>query len=128
MPYTANGTNASIEVGSTPNLKVAKNLKDYNISEKIGAVKSADNQNHTVKETTENWTYQLNIDSSLDRMANLEVSDSRPKEAKILAISPKPFEMTATGLKWKLLVEPRQKIAINYTYQVVNTERMDASN
>ena len=128
MPYTANGTNASIEVGSTPNLKVAKNLKDYNISEKIRAVKSADNQNHTVKETTENWTYQLKIDSSLDRKANLEVSDSRPKEAKILAISPKPFEVTATGLKWKLLVEPRQKIAINYTYQVVNTERMDASN
>lgn len=127
MPYTANGTNASIEVGSTPDLKVSKSLKDYNISEKVRAVKSADNQNHTVKETTENWTYQLKIDSSLDMKANLEVSDSRPKEAKILAISPKPFEVTATGLKWKLLAEPHQKIAINYTYQVVNTERMDAS-
>ena len=127
MPYTANGTNASIVVGSTPDLKVSKSLKAYNISEKIRAVKSADNQNHTVKETTENWTYQLKIDSSLDGKANLEVSDSRPKEAKILAISPKPFEVTATGLKWKLLAEPRQKIAINYTYQVVNTERMDAS-
>jgi hypothetical protein len=127
MPYTANGTNASIEVGSTPDLKVSKNLKDYNVSEKIKAVKSADNQNHTVKETTENWTYQLKIDSSLDTKANLEVTDSRPKEAKILAISPKPFEVTATGLKWKLLMEPSQKIAINYTYQVVNTERMDAS-
>ena len=127
MPYTANGTNASIEVGSTPDLKVSKSLKDYNVSEKIRAVTSADNQNHTVKETTENWTYQLKIDSSLDRKANLEVTDSRPKEAKILAILPKPFEVTATGLKWKLLMEPRQKIAINYTYQVVNTERMDAS-
>jgi hypothetical protein len=127
MPYTANGTNASIVVGSTPELKVSKSLKDYNISEKIRAVKSADNQNHTVKETTENWTYQLKIDSSLDMKANIEVSDSRPKEAKILAISPKPFEVTATGLKWKLLAEPHQKIAINYTYQVVNTERMDAS-
>ena len=127
MPYTANGTNASIVVGSTPGLKVSKSLKDYNISEKIRAVKSADNQNHTVKETTENWTYQLKIDSSLDMKANLEVSDSRPKEAKILAISPKPYEVTATGLKWKLLAGPRQKIAINYTYQVVNTERMDAS-
>lgn len=127
MPYTANGTNASIEVGSTPDLKVSKSLKDYNISEKVRAVKSADDQNHTVKETTENWTYQLKIDSSLDTKANLEVSDSRPKEAKILAISPKPFEVTATGLKWKLLAEPHQKIAINYTYQVVNTERMDAS-
>jgi hypothetical protein len=126
MPYTANGTNASIVVGSTPDLKVSKSLKDYNISEKIRAVKSVDNQNHTVKETTENWTYQLKIDSSLDGKANLEVSDSRPKEAKILAISPKPFEVTATGLKWKLLVDPRQKIAINYTYQVVNTERVDA--
>lgn len=127
MPYTANGTNASIVVGSTPDLKVSKSLKDYNVSEKIKAVKSADNQNHTIKETTENWTYQLKIDSSLDGKANLEVSDSRPKEAKILAISPKPFEVTATGLKWKLLAEPHQKIAINYTYQVVNTERMDAS-
>ena len=127
MHYTANGTNASIEVGSTPDLKVSKSLKDYNISEKIGAVKSVDNQNHTVKETTENWTYQLKIDSNLDTKANLEVTDSRPKEAKILAISPKPFEVTATGLKWKLLADPRQKIAINYTYQVVNTERMDAS-
>lgn len=126
MPYTANGTNASIEVGSTPELKVSKSLSGYNISEKIKAVKSVDNQNHTVKETTENWTYQLKIESSLDTKANLEVSDSRPKEAKILAISPKPFEVTATGLKWKLLAEPRQKIAINYTYQVVNTERMDA--
>lgn len=127
MPYTANGTNASIVVGSTPDLKVSKSLKDYNVSEKIKAVKSADNQNHTIKETTENWTYQLKIDSNLDGKANLEVSDSRPKEAKILAISPKPFEVTATGLKWKLLAEPHQKIAINYTYQVVNTERMDAS-
>jgi hypothetical protein len=44
-----------------------------------------------------------------------------------MAISPKPFEVTATGLKWKLTLEPQQKIAINYTYQVVNTERMDAS-
>lgn len=126
MPYTANGTNASIEVGSTPELKVSKSLSGYNISEKIRAVTSTDNRNHTVKETTENWTYQLKIESSLDARANLEVSDSRPKEAKILAISPKPFEVTATGLKWKLLAEPRQKIAINYTYQVVNTERMDA--
>lgn len=125
MPYTANGTNASIEVGSTPELKVSKSLMNYNISEKIRAITSTDNQNHTVKETTENWTYQLKIESSLDTKANLEVTDSRPKEAKILAISPKPFEVTATGLKWKLLAEPRQKIAINYTYQVVNTERMD---
>ena len=128
MPYTANGTNASIEVGSTPDLKVSKNLKNYNISEKILATKLADNQNHTVKETTENWTYQLKIESNLDRTGNLEVSDSRPKEAKILAISPEPSELTATDLKWKLLVEPRQKLDINYTYQVVNTERMGASN
>jgi len=126
MPYTANGTNASIEVGSTPDLKVSKNLKNYNISEKILATKLADNQNHTVKETTENWTYQLKIESNLDRTSNLEVSDSRPKEAKILAISPEPSELTATDLKWKLLMEPRQKLDINYTYQVVNTERLDS--
>jgi hypothetical protein len=127
MPYTPNGTNASIVVGSTPALKVSKNLLDYNITEKIKGIKSSDNKNHTVKETTENWTYQLKIKSNLDRKANLEISDSRPKEAKILEISPKPYEVTATGLKWKLLADPRQKISINYTYQVVNTERMDAS-
>jgi len=125
MPYTPNGTNASIVVGSTPDLKVSKNLKDYNITEKMGAIKSADGQNHTIKETTENWTYQLKIQSNLDRTANLEVSDSRPMEAKIVSITPNPFEMTATSLKWKLLVEPRQKVAINYTYQVVTTEPMD---
>jgi hypothetical protein len=127
MPYTPNGTNASIVVGSTPDLKVSKNLKDYNITEKIKAIKSADNQNHTIKETTENWTYQLKIQSNLDRIANLEVSDSRPMEAKIISIMPKPAEMTATSLKWKLLVDPRQKMAINYTYQVVTTEPMDSS-
>lgn len=127
MPYTPNGTNASIVVGSTPDLKVSKNLKDYNITEKIKAIKSADNQNHTIKETTENWTYQLKIQSNLDRTANLEVSDSRPMEAKIISIMPKPAEITATSLKWKLLVEPRQKVAINYTYQVVTTEPIDAS-
>lgn len=127
MSYTTNGTNASIEVGPTPDLKVSKDLKNYNISEKIRAVTSVDNQNHTVKETTENWTYQLKIGSSLDKKANIEVTDSRPKEAKILAISPKPTEVSATVLKWKLQLEPRQKIAINYTYQVVNTESMDAS-
>ncbi len=125
MPYTPNGTNASIVVGSSPDLKVSKNLKEYNITEKLKAIKSADNQNHTIKETTENWTYQLKIQSNLDRTANLEVSDSRPMEAKIISITPKPAEMTATSLKWKLRVEPRQKMALNYTYQVVTTEPME---
>jgi hypothetical protein len=127
MPYTPNGTNASIVVGSSPDLKVSKNLKDYNLTEKIKAIESGDNQNHTVKETTENWTYQLKIKSNLDRTANLEVSDSRPKEARIVTVTPEPAEMTATSLTWKLLVGPRQKMAINYTYQVVTTEAMDAS-
>ena len=127
MPYTPNGTNASIVVGSSPDLKVSKNLKDYNITEKIRAIVSGDNQNRTVKETTENWTYQLKIKSNLDRTANLEVSDTRPMEARIVMVTPNPAEMTATSFKWKLLVEPRQKIAINYTYQVVTTEAMDAS-
>lgn len=126
MPFTPTGTNASIVIGPSPDLKVSKKLTDYNITESIKPIKS-DNTTHTVKETTERWTYNLKIENNLDRNATLEASDSRPKEAKIISVSPKPVETTATGLKWRLTLSPREKTAIDYSYQVVTTESLDAS-
>lgn len=123
MPYTPTGTNASIVIGSSPDLKVTKKLKDYNITERIKAI-TTDNRTSTVKETTENWTYHLKIESNLDRPATLEVSDSRPKEARITAVEPEPSETTATAMKWRLSLQPREKTAIDYAYQVVTTERL----
>ncbi|NTW17917.1 MAG: DUF4139 domain-containing protein, partial [Syntrophaceae bacterium] len=110
---------------SSPDLKVAKKLSDYNITEKIRDVSSASGKNRTVKETTETWTYHLKIESNLDRTATLEVTDTRPKEAEIIAISPQPAETTATSLKWRLSLRQRQKTAIDYAYQVVSTESLD---
>lgn len=124
MPYTPSGTNASIVVGPSPDLKVSKKLSDYNITENIRAIQS-ENRTHTVKETTENWTYNLTIESNLDREATLEVSDSRPKEAKIISISPQPSETTATTMKWRVSLQPREKMAIDYVYQVVTTEALN---
>ncbi len=124
MPFTPIGTNASIVVGPSPDLKVSKKLADYNITENIKAIKS-DNTTHTVKETTERWTYHLKIENNLDRNAVLEVSDSRPKEAKMISVSPKPTETTATILKWRLLLGPKEKTAIDYSYQVVTTESLN---
>lgn len=123
MPYTPVGTNASIVIGSSPDLKVTRKLQDYNITEKIKAITS-DNRTSTVKETTENWTYHLKVESNLDRPAVLEVSDSRPKEARIISVSPEPSETTATAMKWRLSLQPREKTAVDYTYQVVTTERL----
>lgn len=124
MPYTAVGTNASIVVGPSPDLKVTKKLSDYNITEAIRVI-SSENRTHSVKETTENWTYNLKIESNLDREATLEVSDSRPKEAKIISITLSPSETTATSMKWRITLSPREKTAIDYTYQVVKTESLD---
>ncbi len=124
VPYTPAGTNASIVVGPSADLKVSKRLSNYNITEKIKEVSSNDG-NHSVKETTETSTYNLKIESNLDRNATLEVSDSYPQEAKVIAVSPKPMETTATSLKWQVILQPRQKTAINYTYQVVSTEGLD---
>ncbi len=125
MPYTPSGTNASIVVGPSADLKVSKKLSDYNITENVRAIQS-ENRTHTVKETTENWTYNLTIESNLDREAMLEVSDSRPKEAKIISISPQPSETTATTMKWRVSLQPREKTAINYVYQVVTTEALNS--
>ncbi|MCX6669374.1 MAG: DUF4139 domain-containing protein [Methanothrix sp.] len=124
MPYTPSGTNASIVVGPSADLKVARKLKDYNITEKILEVNSS-GKNHTIKETTETWTYHLKIESNRDRAATLEATDTLPQEAEIIAVSPAPAETTATSLKWRLSLQPRQKTAIDYTYQVVSTESLE---
>ncbi|MDM7913298.1 MAG: DUF4139 domain-containing protein [Methanotrichaceae archaeon] len=124
MPYTPAGTNASIVVGPSPDLKVSKKLSDYNITESIRAIPS-NNETHTVKETTERWTYNLTIESNLDRNATLEVSDSRPKGSRIISISPEPIETTATAMKWEIPLQPREKTAIDYVYQMVTTEALN---
>jgi hypothetical protein len=124
MPYTPAGTNASIDVGPSADLKVSKKLKDYNITEKIREVKGSDEKNHTVKETTETWTYHLKIESNLDRPTRMEVTDSKPQEGKLVSVSPEAAETTATMLKWKLAVPPRDKPAIDYAYQIVKTETL----
>jgi hypothetical protein len=126
VPYTPAGTNASIVVGPSADLKVSKKLSNYNITEKIKGISSG-GSNHTVKEATETSTYHLKIESNLDRNAILEVSDTHPQEAKIIAVSPEPVETTATSLKWRLSLQPRQKTAIDYTYQVISTESLDGA-
>ena len=65
------------------------------------------------------------IKSNLDRTADLEVTDTVPQEAVMISVSPEPDERTATTLKWKLEVMPRQEMSINYTYQVKTTESLD---
>jgi hypothetical protein len=126
MPYTPAGTNASLVVGSSADLKVERKLLDYNRTENIREIGSGA-RNHTVKETTETWTYYLKIKSNLDRAAALEVTDTVPQEAVIITVTPKPAESTATSLKWKLQLSPRQKAAINYTYQVITKESLDSA-
>lgn len=127
MPYTASGTNATLVIGPSADLKVARKLLDYNITEKIRALTSG-GRNHTVKETTETWTYHLKVESNLDRTATLEATDTLPQEAEIIDVAPKPAETTATSLKWRLHLTPRQKTAIDYSYRVVTTESLDGAN
>lgn len=124
MPYTPSGTNASIDLGPSADLKVASKLVDYNITEEIG-VMGSDQGNHTVKKTLQSWSYSLVIKNNLRRDASLEVVESVPQESVISSASPEPDERTATGLKWKLSLEPRQKLSINYTYDVTTTESLD---
>lgn len=126
MPYTPTGTNASINLGPSPDVKVSKKLKDYNITESIKELSSSENRSHAVKETTEKWKYQLKAENNLDRTAILEVSDTRPKEAKIISISPQPTEMTATGLKWRLSLVPKEKTTLDYEYQILTVEPLTA--
>jgi len=127
MPYTPSGTNASIVVGPSADLKVESNLFNYNKTENIKVIGSGQ-VNHTVKETIEAWTYNLKVKSNLDRTATIEVTDSIPQEAVIVSVTPKPAESTATSLKWRLLLSPRQKTAINYTYQIITMESLDGKN
>lgn len=127
MPYTPSGTNASINLGPSPDIKVSKKLKDYNITENIKEISSSGNRSHTVKETTEKWKYQLKVENNLDKIAILEVSDTRPKEAKIISVSPQPTEMTATGLKWRISLGPKEKTTVDYEYQMVTIESLDSA-
>jgi hypothetical protein len=127
MPYTPAGTNAFIVVGPSADLKVESKVSDYNVTENIKAVASASG-NHTVRETIETWSYSLEIKSNLDREAALEVTDTIPREAVIVSVSPEPSESTATSLKWNLQLLPRQETTINYTYQVTTTESLDGKN
>ena len=126
MPYTPAGTNASIVVGPSADLKVESKLSDYNITENIKVIGSTEG-NRTVKETIEDWTYSLEIKSNLDREAALEVTDTIPQEAVLISISPEPAESTATSLKWKMQLLPRQETAINYTTRVITTESLDSA-
>ncbi|MDD5735004.1 MAG: DUF4139 domain-containing protein [Methanothrix soehngenii] len=126
MPYTASGTNATLVIGPSADLKVTRKLKDYNVTEKIRAITSS-GRNHTVKETTETWTYHLKVESNLDRAATLEATDNLPQEAEMIDVTPKPAETTATSLKWRLQLLARQKTAIDYSYRVVTTESLDGS-
>ena len=126
MPYTPAGTNASIVMGPSADLKVESKLSAYNKTENIREIGTGA-KNHTIKETTETWTYYLKIKSNLDRKAALEVTDSVPQEAVVVSVKPQPAESTATSLKWKLLLMPRQKTAINYTYQVITKESLDSA-
>jgi len=126
MPYTPAGTNASIVVGPSADMKVESKLSDYNKTENIKSIGSVAG-NRTVKETVEDWSYSLKIKSNLDRLAALEVTDTIPREAVIISASPEPSESTATSLKWKLQLMPRQETAINYTYQVITTESLNSA-
>lgn len=127
MPYTPSGTNASISIGPSADLKVSRKLKDYNITERIIAANTSA-KNHTVKETTQIWTYHLKVESNLDRASTLEVTDSLPQEAELINVTPKPAESTATSLKWRLQLMPRQKTSIDYSYKVLTTESLQNEN
>lgn len=123
MPYTPAGTNATLDLGPSADIKVESNLADYNLTENIKVIESKGG-NSTVKETIETWTYNLSITSNLDRNASLEVTDSKPAEARILEILPDPKEITATSLKWDLPLSSRQKMAVIYSYAVTRTESL----
>jgi len=123
MPYTPAGTNATLDLGPSADIKVESKLADYNVTENIKVVESKDG-NHTIKETIETWTYNLSLTSNVDHNVSLEVIDTIPAEAKILSVSPKPSEITATSLKWEMPLSPRMKTAINYSYEVTRTERL----
>lgn len=124
MPYTSAGTNATIVVGTSADLKLQRKLSDYNRTEQIRAISTPEG-NRTVKEILQTWTYSLKIKSNLDRTAALEVTDNVPQEAVMISVSPEPDERTATTLKWKLNLLPRQETSINYAYQVKTTESLE---
>jgi len=127
IPYTPNGTNASLNVGSSADLKVEKKLLDYNVTETIREVKAEHNSTSTVKETNTTSVYSLEVESNLDRPALLEITDSYPMASKMLYIAPEPSELTATGLKWRIALDPREKTTIEYAYSEIDVETVSGS-
>ncbi|MHC1630716.1 MAG: DUF4139 domain-containing protein [Methanotrichaceae archaeon] len=127
VPYTPTGTEASIAVGSSADMTVSKKLANYTIDEDIKEITGAGNTTHMVRVTTETWTYQLSLESNLDKNASLEVTDRKSLKADIVSVDPVPSETTATSLKWELELEPREKTVINYTYKIATTESLDGS-
>lgn len=125
FPYTAKGANASLTLGTSADLKVSRKLKDYNITERIVTVDLDANNTRSYKETTENWTYQLELKSSTDKEIDVEVTDSKPKEAEVINITLDPTEITATGFKWIVQVLPHKEVKFLYTYRLVKTESLD---
>lgn len=63
MPYTPAGTNASIVVGPSADLRMESKLFDYNLTESIKKI-GARARNHTVKNIMETWTYNLLVKST----------------------------------------------------------------
>jgi hypothetical protein len=116
MPYTPNGTNASITIGPSADLKVSKKLGVYNKTENLQGNHPRESANHTIKETTEVWTYGLGIKSNVDRPAMLEISDTRPVDSKLINVSMNATELTATGMKWRLTLSALGKE--NYQLQL----------
>ena len=123
IPYTPVGSDESIVVGSSADLTVLKELKEYTVQERF--LNATENSTEAIKETTETWKYQLKVTSEIDRAAAIEVTDSRPMEALMIEISPEPVETTATSLKWEIALEPRQEVLIEYSYKIITTETVE---
>lgn len=122
IPFTPTGTEAEINVGSSSDLTVARKLANYTTSEEIVAVPGAGNATSTMKVKTETWTYQLTIESNVDRIASAEVYDTKPLRSEMISAEPMPEETTATALKWVLELPPREETKIEYAYRIVTRE------
>ena len=128
MPYTSAGTNASIVVGPSADLKVESKLTDYNITEKIKEINSDGRKSHR-KRDHRGLDLHLKIESNLDRSAALEVTDTIPQEAVDNLCLARTFRDHGHQLEVETAtLTPRQKTAINYSYQVKTTESLDGTN
>ncbi len=127
VPYTPNGTEASIVIGSSADLTVSRKQTNYTVEEEIKDITGAANASGMVMVTTKTWTYRLKLKSNVDRNASIEVDDRRPLEAEMIFIEPAPSETTAIDLKWELEMGPRDETTIDYAYKIVTTEPLDGS-